>query len=1276
MPQRFRGASSGVSSARLAILVVASCLVGAPVASAGRLWRPATSGAARSVAAASAASPASPASPGEALGRALAASGADGRALARCVRVGSVPFGPSGARRVVHEQRVAGVPVFRGAHDVVVREDGSVFAVRLGDVADPGEPGPFLLDAEQAARIADAAVAGGLDVLPDEAFAPRGAVLAARDVAAWRNVGLGAGPAPAPRRAAVVGVILPDGPTAAWRVELFGATDATQAWCVLVDATSGAVVDVLDRTRHAVGARVYPGGFLAGPEWVELVDGREVIDLASPDGWLFADETEGPNSDVQEDREGDQGTTPGARARSRGEPPAFDFDVTGDPAIDLDAALTNAFWAVNHAHDRFHALGWNEARGAIQREGYGRGGEDGDTTRVYVQYQAGDAADNASNNASAYAAGDGGYTRLTFGVWDRSGEIRDAALDTSLVFHEYAHLAVHRLVGNDPACDNPLQSRSLAEGWADYFAAAWTGDPVFARYVSGDDASGLRTKSLDENSYTIPNFCGILGGCNATRDGEIWAGLLWDLRAAMIAAYGEREGARRADELVVHGMALTPCDPTLPDARDALAAAADLLNDSVDHCLAWSALRGRGFGASLRVTDADDEEPLPGWDVPVECEGGARAWWGRAVYGDDADARLLLGDASDHDALRSVEVTTPGGDVETFDLAPAGTLVRSRLVPLRAGPIVPGDGVVQVADGEEIAAHCLECPSGEDGRASIRVPIDVVIQDWNLQREECHVDRSDADVSEWSGELHSLLDAGEVAELRVTAGNAERFALEDVSVEVISDHPDVVVLPSGPVPVADVAGRDRDSTRIDRVSLKVWGAPSLAAGATELRVVVRARGHVGEERIRLHLASDYLAERGVSAFDGGETFETGSATAPAWTHSPGGGLPADQWSIQDCGDGQGRAMGYTGDACADYSDEPAAALVVSAPVFDLASEVVHQQVRSLSWRHDVHLGVDPDGGRCDNEHVYVFATSTSDALPLDEPDALGARAFDDWTHQPDRGTFENTGGWVDAGPGAGVDADLFGDFLPGEARLAWAFLTDVDDSNQCDEPPGLLDAVGGGYRLDDVHLVHDAVRVVPAAMGCDATCAVFAHLSVTPFGLACPGDELVLDATLSEGLACPSGLQYRFTGPDFDTGYQGEPLVVAPAAADARWQVAVRCADDTGCDHSMSLDLDVRDRFVGGFLDEDSLRLERSGADVALRWRGSRAPPAYAVVRADVDPGDPAARLTEIARIAAAEPDPALRVGWPETDRWHQPADEGGPLSVYVVTTRLPCDAP
>ena len=95
---------------------------------------------------------------------------------------------------------------------------------------------------------------------------------------------------------------------------------------------------------------------------------------------------------------------PSAQATAAGDPLILDFPYTGDPVVDTDAAITNVFWALNDAHDRFRALGFDEPSGAMQQDNYGRGGQPDEVIGAALYF----ASDASSFTTGAILRIDGG----------------------------------------------------------------------------------------------------------------------------------------------------------------------------------------------------------------------------------------------------------------------------------------------------------------------------------------------------------------------------------------------------------------------------------------------------------------------------------------------------------------------------------------------------------------------------------------------------------------------------------------------------------------------------------------------------------------------------------------------------------------------------------------------------------------------------------------------------------------------------------------------------
>ena len=92
-------------------------------------------------------------------------------------------------------------------------------------------------------------------------------------------------------------------------------------------------------------------------------------------------------------------------------------------------------------------------------------------------------------------------------------------------------------------------------------------------------------------------------------------------------------------------------------------------------------------------------------------------------------------------------------------------MVRPVAVPVRPGAPNPGDGVLQVIDGDVLTAWCGDCPGAPESQADVLRWLNVVVNQHQLSSESCHDDDSEPDISDFRNDLPSLLDAGELATL-------------------------------------------------------------------------------------------------------------------------------------------------------------------------------------------------------------------------------------------------------------------------------------------------------------------------------------------------------------------------------------------------------------------------------------------------------------------------------------------------------------------------------
>jgi extracellular elastinolytic metalloproteinase len=281
---------------------------------------------------------------------------------------------------------------------------------------------------------------------------------------------------------------------------------------------------------------------------VEPCDG-----LPSPfprEDWVAVDRTEGNNVCAH--------LPDGATAAGS----SVDGVMTFGPADEKgdDQLRLNVFFLCNFMHDFLYLLGFREADGNFQLDNGDRGGSANDHVDAFVH----PAAVNGTANMLTLA--DGSAPVMNMGLVTSTE--RHTALDSSVVFHEYAHGLTNRLVGgpNDDRSLEAIQSRSMGEGWSDYVACTINGTNVVGAWVV-NRPSGIRGFPYDAD---FPDHFGMLGSGRYTQvhnNGEIWCAALMELNRNL--------GEKLAIEMVIDGLKLTPANPTYLQARDAILSALD-----------------------------------------------------------------------------------------------------------------------------------------------------------------------------------------------------------------------------------------------------------------------------------------------------------------------------------------------------------------------------------------------------------------------------------------------------------------------------------------------------------------------------------------------------------------------------------------------------------------------------------------------------------------------------------------------------------------------------
>ncbi len=504
---------------------------------------------------------------------------------------------PSTGLSVVHyAQHASGLPVFEAHARIGIAADGRVVSYNANLFPDAGLPsGPALVDVAGAIAAASAAVG------------PPGAIpLSGPDMALLASF----------YTPVVVPVLVPtsEGSMSAWRVSI---VQEFASWLVLVNAHNGAVLQVFDFTAD-VGPEgdVFLDDPVAGPQTTVPFVG----DMPSPrDTWIGANFdtncvscTAGNNVTAVVAHENIYNTVFATSPTLE-----FKFPWTNkwaeseDYVTDRLAAVTTLFYVNNVVHDWFYDLGFTEGAGNFQSSNFGGPGYGDDPIFAYSQYGATTCnltVLNCRNSAFFSFSYDGYRSRMYMFLFD-TPERSDTTVDGDTIIHEYSHGLSTRIIG--PTSVSGVQSGAMGEGWGDYFATSYYDDPVVFEYSTSNPVSGKRHFSYEGHPWTYSHLCqttfptGESPRCEVHADGEIWTAALWDLRKVMVVAHGAG-GAAMTDQLVVSGIKLTPANPDMLQARDAILAADLAENAGANKCRIWQAFATRGMGVGA-TTDGDDD---------------------------------------------------------------------------------------------------------------------------------------------------------------------------------------------------------------------------------------------------------------------------------------------------------------------------------------------------------------------------------------------------------------------------------------------------------------------------------------------------------------------------------------------------------------------------------------------------------------------------------------------------------------------------------------------
>lgn len=189
-------------------------------------------------------------------------------------------------------------------------------------------------------------------------------------------------------------------------------------------------------------------------------------------------------------------------------------------------------------------------------------------------------------------------------LWFGHGEYLfwDLAKKDDVIYHEYTHIISHKLGLTPSNFDYPNETFALHEGYSDYHAASFSGNPDIGEWVvrAYPEMRTLSTSpaEFNYNLYDIVSYPDIYppeaneynpqGSPHA--NSMIWSGALWDLRNAL--------GATVTDKLVYKGLTFIHGSSTeFIDARDGLIIADYSLYGGTHTSTIYSIMSARGIGS-------------------------------------------------------------------------------------------------------------------------------------------------------------------------------------------------------------------------------------------------------------------------------------------------------------------------------------------------------------------------------------------------------------------------------------------------------------------------------------------------------------------------------------------------------------------------------------------------------------------------------------------------------------------------------------------------------
>jgi extracellular elastinolytic metalloproteinase len=462
--------------------------------------------------------------------------------------------------------------------------------------------------------------------------------------------------------------------------EVMFAKHLDEGYRMAVDAITGEVLYRWQLVQHLDGRvfRNYPGAPKGGEHEIVSFDGDQ---NASPNGWTpgGVPVSIGSNAHTFTNWSPSGILVPdGGQLRAAG---TFDFPFSdawarsncgenpiGSPqtptyAQDTPAAIVNLFYHHNLMHDFWWNLGFTGAAGAMQALNFEEDASPdtaGDPLLGMVQAAAvgGDLPpDDPAGRDNAYMfTNDDGLPQWSAMFLFQpippappSGAgflaaCADGDFAADVIYHEYAHGVTNRWVGGEFGNLDTSQGGAMGESWSDLYALHYLHSrgletsTNLASYDTGTRQRSFRNWKLAE----VPVGFGDLGydvnGDEVHSDGEIWNGTIWDLRAALMKARGDK--GEYAMQIVADAMPISGPSPSMLDMRDAILAADVARSKGRYQDLMWKVFASRGMGISATSGKGGSKAKRDGSEItPHPAFDHAKARFNGKLAGSLVDAR-------------------------------------------------------------------------------------------------------------------------------------------------------------------------------------------------------------------------------------------------------------------------------------------------------------------------------------------------------------------------------------------------------------------------------------------------------------------------------------------------------------------------------------------------------------------------------------------------------------------------------------------------------------